>query len=603
MFNFYNYEYMKYFRYILFAIFFGGIISSCNFLDKEPYELTPETYFNTAEEVNSFLTGIYAILGQSSVYGENFMYLTGGDDLQHYGGASTRSPATKGLICANTVTSDPAVTGMWFTLYAGINRANMLLENIDRVEDIDDDLKAQYISEARFLRAFYYYTLVQNWGDVPFRDEATNTVVGLDIPRTDRQDIYDFIVKEMAEVADPETGGLLSAEELGYKPGRVSRSAAWAMLARVYLFRAGEHFREKRTATQDELTTYFSEASKYAQKVMSEGHKLAENYWDVFIDMCSNEYNTTANESIWEVEFAGNNTSDTRTEGRWGNNCGLAGPDLSNETDVVGKNDPGYSYEFIFATPKLYDLYVANGDYERFYWNIAPFKYVEKDGKSKVSVTGRYFYNGTMDKILNEFNNWGRGTYSYGDAQFTNGEYNQVGDYENPSVVKDKGRPCAKYRREYEDDKKDKNYTSINFPLMRYSDVLLMIAEAENEVNGPNTLAYQCINEVRSRAGISTLKEGSLDQDEFRQAVKDERAMELCFEFTRRYDLIRWGEFTKNMSEMASLALSAGDEWKQSITNNVYTYFSNVTDAYNYFPIPDQEMSVNKSITENNPGW
>ena len=126
--------------------------------------------------------------------------------------------------------------------------------------------------------------------------------------------------------------------------------------------------------------------------------------------------------------------------------------------------------------------------------------------------------------------------------------------------------------------------------------------EAENEVNGgPTTLAYTCINKVRSRAGISTLS--GLDQAGFRQAVKDERAMELCFEFTRRYDLIRWGEFVTNMHAMVDVALSAGDEWKQVQTNSVHNYFKNVTEAYNYFPIPDQEMSVNKEITENNPGW
>jgi starch-binding outer membrane protein, SusD/RagB family len=75
------------------------------------------------------------------------------------------------------------------------------------------------------------------------------------------------------------------------------------------------------------------------------------------------------------------------------------------------------------------------------------------------------------------------------------------------------------------------------------------------------------------------------------------------FEFTRRYDLIRWGEFVTNMHEMVNVALSAGDEWKQVQTNSVHNYFKNVTEAYNYFPIPDQEMSVNKAITENNPGW
>lgn len=114
---------------------------------------------------------------------------------------------------------------------------------------------------------------------------------------------------------------------------------------------------------------------------MTAGHKLAANYWDPFIDMCSDKYNTTANESIWEAEFAGNNTSDTQAEGRIGNIIGLAGPDLSSKSDVTGAKDPGYGYAFIYSTPKLYNLYVNNGDTKRFNWSIAPFEYKEAGGQ------------------------------------------------------------------------------------------------------------------------------------------------------------------------------------------------------------------------------
>ncbi len=159
---------------------------------------------------------------------------------------------------------------------------------------------------------------------------------------------------------------------------------------------------------------------------------------------------------------------------------------------------------------------------------------------------------------------------------------------------------CGKYRREYEADKKDKNFTSINFPVLRYADVLLMIAEAENEANnGPTDLAYTCINDVRDRAGLDDLPK-NMSQTEFRQAVKDERGMELCFEYTRRFDLIRWGEFVKNMQELVPAAQS-GENWNLGPTN-VYTYFQ-VSSTYNYFPIPDAEMSTNKYITQNNPNW
>ena len=135
------------------------------------------------------------------------------------------------------------------------------------------------------MRAFYYFNLVQCWGDVPFRTSSTSDVVGLDAPRVDKQKIYDFIVSEMDEISNETTGGLLTASELNYQPGRISKSAAWGILARVYLFRAGEFHREGRAANADETKTYYEQAAKYAKKVVELGkHTLAKDYWDFFID-------------------------------------------------------------------------------------------------------------------------------------------------------------------------------------------------------------------------------------------------------------------------------------------------------------------------------
>ena len=451
---------MKALKITIIALLAGFSMASCDFLDKEPTKLTPENYFNTPAEANSFLTGIYAILSQPTFYGGDYMYLVAGDDLSHYGG-SGRGPASTGLICNNATTSDNAVTAFWYALYSGINRANMFLENIDKVNGFDAGVKEQYIAEARFLRAFYYFNLVECWGDVPFKTVSTQSVTNLNIPRTDKQEIYDFIISEMADAADT---GLKSASDLAYKPGRISQSTAWGILARVYLFRAGEHYREGRNATQAEKKDYFERASFYAQKVMTAGHKLAANYWDPFIDMCSDKYNTTANESIWEAEFAGNNTSDTQAEGRIGNIIGLAGPDLSSKSDVTGAKDPGYGYAFIYSTPKLYNLYVNNGDTKRFNWSIAPFEYKEAGGKN-TGVTHREFEQGKLAEVMSQYGQQ-RGTYQYAD------------DTEKTTATKNFSRMCGKYRREYEADKKDKNYTSINFPILRYADVLLLIAEA-----------------------------------------------------------------------------------------------------------------------------
>lgn len=577
-------KYIKYVSQAL-ALMIVCVMSSCDFLDKEPTLTTSGNYFKNTTEAESFLKGVYAILTQTSYFGNEYFYLVGGDDTEHYGGAG-RAPYAKGLICNNANTSDADVAGFWYTLYAGINRANIFIESVDDVPDMSEEQSARLKAEARFLRAFYYFNLVECWGDVPFTTSSTRTVNGLAIGRTDKEAIYDFIEKEMSESAE----ALPSAADLNYLPGRVSRSTAWGMLARVLMFRAGEHFRDHQRADASKEGEYFARAGQYAQRVMGEGHSLAPHYWDFFIDLCSNEYNTTGNESIWEAEFAGNYTTDTRTEGRVGNIIGISAPDESGDASIVGRADPGYGYGFFYCTPKLFDLYESNGDIERMNWNIAPFQYTES--RSGKGVDGRLFEVGKLAEVKQQY--YSR-SFSYGDSEVGATK----GDREKATVNVDKSRVCGKYRREYEGDKKNKNYTSINFPLLRYSDVLLMVAECENEINAqPTALAYECINAVRGRAGIARLT--GLTKEEFRQAVKDERAMELCFECTRRFDLIRWGEYVSAMNGLVRRALE-GSDWKLGPTN-VYTYFQ-ISESYLYFPIPANEIAVNNRITQNNPGW
>lgn len=561
-------------------------LGSCDFLDKEPTSATSDTYLKTETEAASFLNGIYAILTQQSYYGGNYFYLVGGDDLEHYGGAN-RAPMNGGLICNNATSSDSYVASFWYTLYAGVNRANILLDQINNIQGMNAANLKRYTAEARFLRAFYYFNLVECWGDVPFYTEPVLDVKNLQRAVTPRATIYDFICKEMEESAED----LPTASALGYEPGRISKSAAWGILARVYMFRAGEFHRMKVAENKADTKKYFTEAGKFAKMVMTQGHGLAPNYWDYFIDQCADRYNTTANESIWEAEFAGDGKGTLSTEGRVGNIIGIQAPDLSSKTDYVGSKDPGFGYAFFWSTPKLYELYTSNNDIKRMNWSIAPFRYTQSEKGGPVD--GREFEKGKLAEVKKQY--WDQ-SFQYGETD----SKSKIGDREKTSATSMYDRNCGKWRREYEADKKNKNLTAINFPILRYSDVLLMIAECENETHSqPTTEAYNCINEVRKRAGISKLPQ-NLDTEDFRQAVKDERAMELCFEMTRRFDLIRWGEYVQNMNALVSRA-QTGYNWNLG-PDNVFTYF-NITEAYNYFPIPALEMSVNKLITKNNPGW
>lgn len=565
---------MKTIIYIL-SLFLVVNMASCDFLDKEPTELTPETYFNTELELKTFLIGVYSPLMQEYFYGSSYpLYIAGGDDLTFY----QRSSPMTSILCANANSGTPEIASYWSILYDGINRANMLLESADKNPGINLTVRNRVKAEALFLRSFYYFHLVQGWGDVPLRLESVKSVDGLSISRTNKQIIYDQIIEDIKY-----TIPFLPKANEQTQTGTVTQSVAQGILARIFMFRAGEHYRDNKSAGAEEQT-YFAEAKYWAEQVKISGlHDLVRPYSRVFLDLSEDKYNSTGvRESLWEAEEAGNRiNSPNFTAGRIGNTLGFGSTvDYSASTaykEFTGMKNPGYSYRFAFASLKLYELYEDQGDTERGNWNIAPYEYQYGTG-SPTPVTGRIYFEGKRPVDL------------------TSVEGMPCTDY-TPAQSVNKTRCAAKYRREHEVvAPKNKNYTPINFPILRYSDVLLMLAEAENEINGPSILAYECINEVRDRAGLGALS--GLSKDEFREAIKNERAMELCFEASRRWDLIRWGEFYSKMIDMANYVIKTGWNTSHSYAANYYK----VTPAYIYFPIPDWEMSKNKAATQNS-GW
>jgi hypothetical protein len=166
-------------------------------------------------------------------------------------------------------------------------------------------------------------------------------------------------------------------------------------------------------------------------------------------------------------------------------------------------------------------------------------------------------------------------------------------------------RTAGKWRRE--DEKvmpKHKNYNSTNVSIIRYADVLLMIAEAENELNGPTVLAHNALNEVRQRAGVMTFTVDNgnnfTTKEDFRQEVIDERARELCFEGVRKMDLVRWGIYESTMQDAANQALN--DSRATSRRAMMVEVASKMTSKYVLFPIPQSELKLNNKMTQN-PMW
>lgn len=408
--------------------------------------------------------------------------------------------------------------------------------------------RKEILAQALFLRAFYHFELVKNFGDIPLKLTPTSSVSEVNFPRNPAKDVYAQIIKDMTTAE----AILQPASVLG-TASRVSKGTAQAMLARVCLHAAG-------FPVQD--ATKYAEALSWASKVKASGeHALRQTfnatltnsaYSQIFIDHTQDKYDVK--ESMWEAEFSGNRTTANIEEGRVGNTNGIA---MANAAPAQVQQDTGYSYGFISVTKRLYDLY-ASADLRRD-WAIAPYQYNAAGARAPYTATQIYERN------------------------------------------------CGKWRRSFELLRpKHENNTPTNFPLMRYADVLLMLAEAENEVNGPSAIAYDAINQVRRRgyglpittpSVLADLPSG-LSQVQFRKAIQDERARELCFEALRRNDLIRWGIFVSTMNELAVEIQTNAPAARQYAANGG----RNVTTRHLFLPIPSGEISVNKAMTQN-PGW
>ena len=292
--------------------------------------------------------------------------------------------------------------------------------------------------------------------------------------------------------------------------------------------------------------TRYQEALKWAQKVKDSGeHGLLDNQHQVFINLTADIFDMR--ESMFEIVFFGDRTGDTESW-RFGNLNGIRS----------GNIDYGFDWAFFGTTKKLYDLYEPT------------------DARRDVAIA--------TYRVL-----------SNGDKRF----------YEDTDIW---DREPGKWDRQYS-SLKDKNFTSTNYPVMRYADVLLMLAEAENEVNGPTQKALDALNAVRIRdEQLATNNTGATpfnlngpevaDKDAFRNTIIDERARELCNEGERKRDLIRWGIYITTVKSLAAQIRAEYPDNRQYQAR----VGDNVEEKYLLLPIPTKEIEINPALKQN-PGW
>ena len=536
---------MKRLLTILSGVFIILTGNSCNkFLETKPEDfLSPDFFYKNESQVQTALVGIYNKLSDTRngapLYASAYFTFMGteGDDGFYRKGPERNVP---GQFLYSP--SAPHIANLWRALYEGIDLANVMLEKLDGA-DMPQSKKDIVRGETLFLRAYYYFLLVSHYGDIPLKLEATKTPDSNDLERTAAKVVYEQITKDMEQAYQL----VPTATEVGFG-GRVNKSAVAGILARVYLYWAGEPIKD---------VSKYQNARNWAFEVInSKEHRLNPSFEDVFVKYAADAYDVK--ESIWEVEFYGNRTDRPRQAGHVGNFIGIY-----SDNDSIGNANAN-----IWASGRLYNLY-RTGDLRRD-WTIAPFIY------SPSSSTKKSFHSAT--------------------AIWT--------------------RYPGKYRREKEVFfPKSGGWTPINFPLLRYSDVLLMFAEAENEISGPTPDAVKYFNMVRRRAYGLPFSDADLavhnpvsdlaadeksDKLSFLLAIQDERSRELAFECLRKFDLIRWGIYVSSMKSLANLYLTSPSAATQA--KNVATALRSIDAKHLLFPIPTHEMMLNKKLVQNK-GW
>jgi len=467
----------------------------------------------------------------------------------------------------------------WNGPYTLIHRCNFGISQISALTTADEAVKQNALGQLYFLRGWAYFLLVRSYGAVPVFEKAVTEGAEPQQPRTPVKDVYTVIIDNL-KLAE---ANLKSAKDAGYELGRPSKGAASSLLAKVYLTMASG------SLPSGQVTVMGGKAYQLVdgKKVLLAPQPMTHNKMVVagLEGLNSAEYFKLARDKAQEVISSGEYylfpshadvwtvANRNRGEHIWSLQSLSEHPDFGNEVSLFrrGRIDPtkadqieggwiGTSYQWYHNFEEK-DQRITDGVLHRWkMWSNTQFHYYPLSDSSVVE--GMDNSPAAVAK---------RAKYGY-----------------QPTDVSglDDGR-IARLRKFEAVTKNTVTLGDFHFPLLRYPDVLLIFAEADNEVSGgPTAAAKEAVNQIRRRNDASEI--GSLDQQQFRSFVLEERRRELALEGDRRWDLIRWGIYLPVMNAIDI------DE------NNV---IKRRQQKHLLYPIPISEVNANKLIGGNNPGW
>jgi len=466
------------------------------FLDQRPItELGTDQVFSDVPSATKAVASAYSRLVGDAGYGirVSLYYPLDNDEMQGPTGAGDND--RRDIARYNATSGNAQITNPFNQMFTGIEFSNNCIDNIPKMAmyssgtDKEKKQLQRLHGEALTLRAQFYLEAIRNWGDLPANFTSASNLAGTNpFPKaTDRDSLYEVLLNDLKLAATlvPWRNDLAAIGDA--KDERITKGTIKALRARIALFRAGFSLRKNGTMTQgSNPATYYKIALDECAEIMASGqHALNPSF-----------------KALWKDQVGARVASDANGELMF----------QASATGRTGVADTKLGY--------------YNGP------TVGTF------GNKSVNVLPSYFYafdstDLRRDVTCAPYNVAANGITKVGQAitAINDGKYRR--DWiSNPAVSATDAI----------------QYFGLKWQIIRYADVLLMFAEAENELNGPTVAAYNAVNQVRRRgygksisaADATVDLPSGLSKSTFFNAIEKERSLELGGEGVRKYDLIRW---------------------------------------------------------------
>lgn len=528
------------------------VFASCTkvLTEKSYTETGKDNYLNNATEAQNVLMGVYKNMSNENTYSYHLSLLfTISTDIAQCEGNSNSSFREIPTNSHNASTSQ--IGGTWQQLYSAIYSANDFIETVTARmggwSAKDRDLAKIYLGEARALRGLFYFELVRWYGNVVLMSStAESETPSTALVQADPKAVYALIESDLKYAAEALPWAVDDTHR-ATNAYRFSKGAALGLLTKVYCTWAGYPVRDE---------SKWAEAALTARRVVESGkHRLISDYETVWKNTCNGVWD--AGESLIEVSFYSPTSLDSdNTAGRIGKWNGVVANSVEGER---ARNAGNWKVLYTFTSE-----WASHND-PRQKISIADYKYDNTQGKGPIPYVNEADSEDKKNKAR---------------QLFTPGKWDTE-KYVNTA------------NKILNNDK-----SNVNWYVLRYSDVLLLFAEALNESEGSLVDAVDAVNAVRRRGFGDSSHDLSygLSREELRQAIRKERSYELCFEGHRKQDLIRWGLYYDRIVETA-LELS---NWYTSANYPVINFI--IRGRHELLPLPQRDLDLLTSCKQN-PGW